>query len=228
MVFSTPVLLCLGYYEKKGLIDKKDHLASRGSRFLSRYLVKLTGSTVKISGQENLPSEGAVLFVSNHQGHMDSLIIHGFIDRQKGFISIVEVLRYPIIRTWMKNIRCVFLDRKDPRQSSTCINQAIEHLKNGHSMVVFPEGRLSDGCKMDSFQRGWLRLATRSGVPIIPVSISNSYQAFAKDGSKVMPAKIECVISPAIHPGRLNKSEEARFIECVRTQIMKHVKTQTA
>lgn len=227
LALSYPILIKAKYYELRQKTEHKNHFVNQKSQKLARYLFKLTGSTVNVTGLENLPKNGAVLFVSNHQGHMDSLIIHGFIDKQKGFISIVEVLKYPIIRTWMKLIKCVFLDRENARQSSTCINQAIEHLKNGQSMVVFPEGRLSDSPEVGPFQRGWLRLATKSGVPIVPVSISNSYKALAKDGSKVGGVQVECVISAPMYTDNLKKADEVAFIDKLRTVIMQYVSTQT-
>ena len=226
MVLSYPALLRIKYYERRGKTEYKNLLADRGSQRLARYLFKLTGSTLNISGLEHVPQQGAVLFVSNHQGHMDSLIIHGYINKSKGFISIVEVLRYPIIRTWMKQVNCVFLDRKNPRQSSGCINQAIEYLKNGRSMVVFPEGHLNDGADTSPFQRGWLRLATKSGVPIVPVSISGSYKVLAKDGSRVRASQVDCIILEPIYPDKLKKADEVAFIEKLRDDIASHVKVK--
>ena len=226
LILSYPMLLRLKYYELRGRTDLKDRLANRGSQRIARYLFRLTGSTVTITGLENIPDQGAVLFVSNHQGHMDSLIIHGYIPKPKGFISIVEVLKYPIIRTWMKQIHCVFIDRNNARQSSGCINQAIEYLKQGHSMVVFPEGHLNDGAETACFQRGWLRLATKSGAPIVPVSISGSYKALAKDGSRVASAQVDCVISKPIHPEKLKKADEVEFIDKLRTEIQSHIRSQ--
>jgi 1-acyl-sn-glycerol-3-phosphate acyltransferase len=224
LVLTYPLIWIIRLAGAGSNISRHDAIASRASSWLCRVLFHLTGSSVSITGSENLPEQGAVLFVSNHQGHFDSLIIHGFISRPKGFISIVEILRIPIIRSWMRQIRCVFLDRKDARQSSECINQAIEELKSGHSMVVFPEGKLNDGKITDEFNRGWLRLATRSGVPIIPVSISGSYKILARDGSRVRAARIECVISPPQFVDKIKKTDENLFISNLRAVILSNVK----
>ena len=225
LVLSYPVLFYIKYFGEKGKAEQKNQLADRVTQWLSRYLFRLTGSTVNITGLDNVPQQGAVLFVSNHQGHMDSLIIHGYINKPKGFISIVEVLKYPIIRSWLRQIKCVFLDRKDARQSSICINQAVEYLKNGQSMVVFPEGHLNDGGDAGQFQRGWLRLATKSGVPVVPVSISGSYKVLAKDGSKVRPVEVDCVISRPIYLENLKKADETEFIQKLRAEILSHVRS---
>ncbi|MBP1757583.1 MAG: 1-acyl-sn-glycerol-3-phosphate acyltransferase [Firmicutes bacterium] len=222
LVTTCPMLWLARYYERKGQLAARDRLAERMIVQICRVLFRLTGSKIEISGLENVPKQGGVLFVSNHQGHMDSLIIGGYIPKPKGFISIVEVLKIPILSTWMQQSQCVFLDRSDPRQSAGCINQAVEQLKLGHSMVVFPEGKLSDDGKANEFQRGWLRMATRSGVPIVPVYINGSYRALSKDGSRVHAAKVECKILKPIQADQLQKNDEVEFIEKLRATILEH------
>lgn len=223
VVLSCPFLLLANILRKTAGAPCYTRFVERVSSLLARCLFNLSGSRIRIAGQEHIPDDGAVLFVSNHQGHVDSLIIHGFIRKPKGFISIVEVLKLPIIRTWMRRMRCVFLDRQDPRQSSACINHAVETLRDGHSMVVFPEGKLSDGNYVDEFNRGWLRLATRSGVPIVPVSISGSYKVLAKDGSRVRSTIVQCVISQPLPVADLKKADEIQFIESLRALIQSNL-----
>ena len=224
LVFTYPLIWAIRLAGAGGNLARRDALAARTSSWLCRILFYLTGSRVSVRGRENLPANTAVLYVSNHQGHVDSLIIHGFIKGPKGFISIIEILRIPVIRTWLRQIRCVFLDRKDPRQSSLCIIQATNALKSGHSMIVFPEGKLSDGMEANEFNRGWLRLATRSGVPIVPISISGSYKILAKDGSRVHAAHVDCVISPPYFTDNLKKQDEMVFINNLRSVIIDKVK----
>ena len=132
----------------------KERLIDGFTAWIARRLFYLTGSKVQIAGLENIPDEGPVVFVSNHQGHMDSIVIQGFIHKHKAFVSVIEAYKLPIIRTWLKEMKCVFLDRKDPRQSLISINQAIEYIRQGQSMVVFPEGKLSSGETAGDFHKG--------------------------------------------------------------------------
>lgn len=224
LVLTYPLLLITGFF---GLIKKdeiKDRMAAELSSKIARTLFKLTGSRISVSGLENIPEEGAFLFVCNHQGHFDSLILQAFIEKRKGFISIVEAQKIPILRTWMKMIKCVFLDRNDARQSLACINKAVGYMKEGQSMVVFPEGRLNDGNATGDFKRGWLKIAIKSGAPIIPVSISNSFKILSKDGKHVNSASMECVISAPVPTDKVNKEDEVDFIDKIRAIIVNNIR----
>lgn len=223
LIVTYPMLWLVRLYARIGKIDKRDGLADKMSSRICRVLFYLSGSEITISGFENVPKEGAVLFVSNHQGHFDGLVIHGFIDKPKGFVSIIEASKAPVISTWMKEMNSVFMDRKDLRQSLACINEAIRLLQTGHSMVVFPEGKLSASAEPNEFNRGWLKLATRSGVPILPISIDGTYKAFGKNGEWVKPAHVKCVISEPIYVTDLKKADEIAFVNKLKTIIMQNV-----
>jgi len=223
LIVTYPMMWVVRFYDRIGKNDQKLYLTNKISSRICRVLFYLSGSEITIRGLENIPKEGAVLFVSNHQGHFDSLVIHGFINKPKGFISIIEASKVPVISTWMREIDSVFMDRKDLRQSLACINQAIQLLQRGHSMVVFPEGKLSASAEPNEFNRGWLKLATRSDVPIVPISIDGTYKAFGKNGEWVKPAHVKCVISKPINVTDIKKADENAFISKLKTVIMQNV-----
>ncbi|PMU48000.1 1-acyl-sn-glycerol-3-phosphate acyltransferase, partial [Pseudomonas sp. GP01-A3] len=80
-----------------------------------------------------------------------------------GFIAKMEITKLPIVPGWMEQMHCVFMDRSDRRQSLKAIKDGVEKLKNGHSLVIFPEGTRSKGTQMGEFKSGSLHLATKSG-----------------------------------------------------------------
>lgn len=172
--------------------------------------VRTSGARFHISGEENIPEE-AVLFVSNHQSNFDIAFFLALVKKPKGFVAKIEILKVPVLRTWMKYIGCVFLNRKDLRQSAKAIVAAIKILRSGHSMVVFPEGTRSKGDSFGEFKAGSYKLATKSKVPIVPVSISGSYKLMEANRNWIKPADVYVKIHPAIPTANLTAEEMAEL-----------------
>lgn len=219
LFITFPALWRVKYLEKRGRLIERDLFASKFSMFLAKGLFTFTGSTISVKGIENIPDGKPVLFVSNHQSHMDSAIIHGFIKQPKGFIADKEVKNIPILRTWMKYMKCVLIDRGSIRENVRSMEESIEILKNGHSMVIYPEGKLDEGERLGNFKKGCIKLAVKAGVPIIPVTMINSARIMNKDGSRINSAAVECIISKPIPVTSLENEPESIVIQKVRDII---------
>lgn len=204
---------------KEGKIKERDMLVASVASKWAKDLLKFAGARVKVIGAENVPLDRAVLFVSNHQGNFDIPILLGCIDKPKAFIAKIEMLKMPIISTWMKQMNCVFLDRDDLRQSLRVMNEAAEYLKEGYSMVIFPEGTRSKGKTMGEFKAGSLRIAIKSNVPIVPVTIKGSYKLMEQNGFVIKPAEVEILISEPIETSGLTKEQTNELNEKVRRII---------
>ncbi|WP_031516569.1 lysophospholipid acyltransferase family protein [Desulfofalx alkaliphila] len=191
------------------------------ARSWARSIIKYTGTKVEVAGLENIP-EGTVLFVSNHQSNFDIPLLIGYIDKPKGFIAKAELKKVPIIRTWMEKIHCVFIERDNMRQSVKAILEGIELLKQGKSMVLFPEGTRSKSNVMNEFKAGGMKLALKAKVPIVPVTIKGSYQMLEQK-RLIKPAKVKLVVSPPIYVDKLSKEEQAKLSETVRDIIAKEL-----
>ncbi len=223
LLFTYPIIWYPKYLNYRNIIKSRDTFSYHYMQKFAKILFYATGSRITVQGLENIPKEGPVLFVSNHQGHMDSFIIQGFIKKPKGFITITEYQRALILRTWMKYIGCVFIDRSDIKQQLECINQATDKLKSGYSMVVFPEGKLNDGKETLKFQKGWLRMATKSGAPIVPITIKDSYKVLSYNGRRVRPTKVECIVSKPIDTSQIKRADESEFILQIREVILNNL-----
>ena len=143
----------------------------------------------------------------------------GFIDKPKGFIAKIELSKLPLVHTWMKLIQCVFMDRKDLRQSLKAMDQGIQILKSGQSMVIFPEGTRSKGGPMGEFKKGSLRLAQKTNVPIVPIAISGSYKIMEERVFRITPAEVDVRIGKPILLQELPQDMAKNAIELVESTI---------
>lgn len=180
------------------------------------------GVDVKVEGLENIPEE-ACCFVANHQGNFDILAILGIIDEPMGFIAKKEMEGFPIVSWWMKQMQCVFMDRKNIREALKAINKGSEILKSGHSMVIFPEGTRSKGHKIGEFKKGSLKIATKSKAPIVPISIDGSYRIFEEHKGWVKKGEIKLVVGKPIYLDELSKEEQKDISEIVKNKIIENL-----
>lgn len=185
--------------------------------------LKNSGSTIHVKGHENIPKE-AVLFVSNHQGNFDTAIFLSYVNKNKGYIAKKEMLKFPFIGVWMQELRCVAMDRGDLKQSLQAILEGIKILKDGYSLVIFPEGTRSLDGKMKPFKAGSFKLATKSGVPIVPVTIDGSHKMLKSGTLKINPTTVYVTIHPPLEVKNLTKDEQAQLPQQVQGIIQSALK----
>lgn len=181
--------------------------------------IKDSGAQIAVHHLERIPKDRNVLFVSNHQSDFDIAIFIALIPKDTGFVAKVELEKIPLLRTWMKYIHCVFMDRKDLKQSLETIINGIKNLKAGYSMVVFPEGTRSKCSEMGEFKAGSFKLATKSKVPIVPVTMDGSYKIMEANHYRIKPAHVNVTVHEPIYIEDLSKEELAGLPERVRQVI---------
>lgn len=207
LIGTIPKLFKAKSLKKQGKLSEYEKYVHAITSKWALGAVKRTGSQVHVHGSENLPKEGAVVFISNHQGNFDIPILIGYVDTPKGFIAKVETRKIPLVRTWMENIHCIFIDRSTLRGSAGAIIEGINTLKEGYSLIIFPEGTRSKHEQIGEFKAASFKLATKPKVPIIPITISGSYKIFEGNNDKVRPAEVNLYIHPAIQTKDLSKEE---------------------
>ncbi len=213
----TPVYLKIKKLESQGKKEAHIDEIRKISCKWGKALLKKAKVTLNISGTEKIP-EGAALFVSNHQSYFDIPIFFAALDKQVGFVAKSDLDRIPIFNKWIAIIKSVFIDRGDTRQSLMAIQEGIRLLKNGYSLVIFPEGTRSKCDKIADFKKGSLRLAVKSGVPVVPVTINGSYKLFERS-NRILPGKVDFIIHDPIETQNLSKEETNNLNDTVRTII---------
>ncbi len=210
--------------DEQGDIAKKDQLVYEKASNWAKTLVELTDTKVNIIGEDNIPKDEAVLFVSNHQGNFDIPILLGFINKPKAFVAKEELRKLPLLRTWMEYMNCIFLNRSNNRESIKAIKQGINNLKQGYSMVIFPEGTRSKDGNLGEFKPGALKLATKSKCRIVPVTINGSKNIMTKGSFIIKPAEVEVIISKPMEIEEGMDKDTKALTENIRNIIKANLK----
>ncbi len=131
---------------------------------------------VEVEGLEKLDSIEHGVIYANHQSNVDIVTMLKVIKRPHGYVAKKELDHIFLLSDGMRLIRCEFMDRNDVRQSVKVISNAVKKVKEGHLMVIFPEGTRMIKGELGSFKAGSFKLAQKAKADIIPVTIFNSYE----------------------------------------------------
>lgn len=210
-------------YRAEGNFEAEKAEILKTEKTWSEMACKKYGIDLQVTGLENIPPD-PVVYVSNHQGYCDILaFLAAMPGRSAGFVAKEELSKIPLYGKWIARVRSVFIPREDARGSLRAIEEAMKNLKEGFSMVVFAEGTRSLGPNMGEFKKGSLRLATKTGVPVVPVSIDGTYRAFEEEG-RLRPATVRFHIHPAIETKELSRPEAneltARVERIIREKLL--------
>jgi len=175
-----------------------------------RHMLYVAGARVEVTGLENLPGHDRICFVSNHQSYLDILLITGYIPKTIGYITKKELGRLPVFNLWMKASGCIFIDRRDVRQSLGALERGVENIRRGWPMLIFPEGTRSRGPGMGAFLPGSLKMAQRAGATIVPLTVNGTYRMF-EENRRIQSGCISLRIHPPL--------EAAEFQDRKRSEL---------
>ena len=211
LILSIPVFLVewiIGKFNRRA----KDISSLRIVQWGFKVILKMTGVTTTVIGEENVPDE-PVLFIGNHRSYFDILLTYSRCKRLTGYIAKKEMLSYPLLRTWMKRLYCLFLDRENPKEGLKTILQAIDYVKRGISICIFPEGTRNTGEELSllPFHAGSFKIAEKTGCPIIPVSMNNTISIFEKQFPRIRKTHVIIEYGKPIYPNELDKETKKRL-----------------
>lgn len=209
LLLGIPVLLVewiIGFFNR----PLRDRSSLQMVQWAFKCILKIVGLKLTVIGEENVPKDEAVLYVANHRSYFDILITYSRVPRLTGYIAKKEMLRYPLLNTWMKYLYCLFLDRTDLKQGMKIILQGIDYIKHGISVFIFPEGTRNRTDTMLPFKEGSLKIAEKSGCAIIPVALTNSAAIFENHIPFMKPARVILEYGKPFYPGQLSKEDKKR------------------
>jgi 1-acyl-sn-glycerol-3-phosphate acyltransferase len=177
----------------------------------SLYLVIVPHWQVRRRGLQLVDKQQSYVIVSNHQSGLDILLSFALFIPFK-WVSKIEVFKVPLIGWNMWLNRYVALKRGDKNSIKKMLRQAEQHLKNGSSIYLFPEGSRSADGKLKPFKLGAFALAKQAHVPILPIAIHGTAQALPKKSLKLTGHHPICIeVLPPIDSQQVASMSEAEL-----------------
>ena len=163
-----------------------------------------------VRGREIIPDRGCV-YIANHQSYFDVMaLLTALKGHQFSFIAKDDFDKVPLLSAWVLRSRGLFIHRGDARESLKTIQKGAEYVKDGFSIVIFPEGTRSRGPEMAEFKPGSFKLATKAKAPVVPITIDGTYRYFEEDGFRKGQRAI-VTIHPPIETEGMSRTEQAEL-----------------
>lgn len=138
-------------------------------------VIRLLFLPVKVEGLENIEKGKSYVFVANHQGVFDILLIYGFLGQDIRWMMKYELGNIPIFGTACRKMKNIMVDNRSVAKIKKCYQEARSILKGGTSLVVFPEAARTWTGKMRPFKKGAFMLADELQLPVVPMTINGSF-----------------------------------------------------
>lgn len=211
LILFIPVLIAewiIGKFNR----EKKDYSSLRIVQGAFKLILKITGVKVTVIGEENVPDE-AVLFIGNHRSFFDILLTYSRCRRLTGYIAKKEMDQFPLLNNWMRNLYCLFLDRENPKEGLKTILTAIDYVKKGISICIFPEGTRNKGeeLSMLPFRDGSFKIATKTGCAVVPISMNNTAEIFENHFPKIKKTHVIIEYGSPVYYNELDKETQKHF-----------------
>lgn len=155
---------------------------------------------VKVRGREKIHKHTSYVFVPNHQGAFDIFLIYGFLGRNFKWMMKKSLRKLPFVGKACESAGHIFVDRSGPKKVLETIRQAKASLKDGVSLVVFPEGARTFTGHMGYFKKGAFQLADELQLEVVPVTIDGSFQILPRTGKWIHRHRMILTIHDPIPP----------------------------
>jgi len=212
-------LLLIFWIIKKFNRDLGLRLAYKFNRVTALLMFFASGARFEAEGLEHLTMTEGALYVGNHRSMLDVAVMLKYLKKPVIFVGKKSVKKWPVISWWMRLQDALFIDRTSPKEGIKAIKKGIEFLKNGESIVLFPEGTRSKTYDLLPFKKGSVRMAEKSGRPIIPCAIKGTDDVFENNGFNLKPRTIYFQVGEPIHLERISLEEGQTPSDYVKLRI---------
>lgn len=182
--------------------------------YWSRFCCILAGVRVKVKGRENIDKNTSYVFTANHQGAFDIWSIYGYLNHNFKWLMKKELEKIFMVGWACKCAGSVFVDDSSVSSIRHTIEESEKQLRDGMSLVIFPEGSRTWDGKMIPFKRGAFMLAGEFKLPVVPITIDGSFKAMPRYTYIIHPTTITLTIHKPIEPGERGFNTKVLMAQC--------------
>ena len=187
-------------------------------RWWAKSLLWVAGAEVRVAGAEHIAGDAPRIFVGNHVSWFDVLASAAVLPRGK-YLAKAELFRVPVFGQAIRWIGMVPIDRDNRKAAFGSLERAAAKIREGNSVVVFPEGTRGAEYPLRSFKKGPFVLAITAGVPVVPMVIHGTIERMRKGSWAINPGVIEVTFLDPIPTAGYTYDDRGRLVEVVRSRM---------
>lgn len=187
----------------------------------------IAGVRVHVEGREHLDTSQPMVYVANHESHMDIPAFFVSIPVNLHFIAKQELRKIPVFGWALLVGGMIFIDRSNREKAKQSLQSAALKIAKGKSVISFPEGTRTKNGEIGMFKRGSFILARQAKVPVVPVAIEGSREILASGSYSMRPGLIKIKVLPPIHPGDFENLSVEEWANSTREVVVNAVQELT-
>src|SRR4051794_37732000 len=195
-------------------------LSNRAWQALLKFLARLAAVTlfrVRARGRELVPATGGGLLLSNHQSNLDPLFVGLTCNRRLNYVARDTLLRFGPLRWLLRTLDAIPIDREGLGLAG--LKETLKRLKRGEMVLLFPEGTRTRNGELQPIKPGFCVVARRAGVPIVPVALAGSYEAWPRQRRIFRPTPIHVHYGPPLLPAEFSRLDDEELVAEVERRI---------
>ena len=189
------------------------------ARIWARSILTVSQVPVRVSGLSNIKPGKSYIYMANHQSNFDIPVLLGYLPVQFRWLAKAELFKIPVFGRAMLGAGYVKIDRFNQESAFKSIEEAAQRMKNGVSVMIFPEGTRSRDGNIRSFKKGGFVMAVDSGVPIVPVILKGTRSIMAKSSLRINRGAVDLQIAKPIETAGFSRETKEGLMEKVRSVI---------
>jgi 1-acyl-sn-glycerol-3-phosphate acyltransferase len=178
--------------------DRDGRIQHRFARFWARIILRTVGGKVSVEGLERIDTSQPRVYVVNHLSALDIPVLYGYLPFQFRILAKSELFRYPFMGWHLSRSGQIPVDLENPKKSIRSLNRAVEAVKSGMPLVIFPEGGRSAQGQLQPFLGGAFFAAIRAQVDVIPMALIGTYEMLKMNTWHVKPRALRLLVGDAI------------------------------
>lgn len=212
-IIASLVILC-SFFSRTG---NGPHLVAR---LWANSILWVSRVKVTVTGTEKLDPNQSYIYMPNHQSNADIPLLLGRLPVQFRWLAKAELFKIPIFGRAMQGVGYISIDRSNRKAAFASLERAARTIRNGTSVLIFPEGTRSRDGRILPFKKGGFVLSVDSGMPIVPIVIKGTREVIPKGRLMIRSAPVTMeILDPVETAGYTRKTKDA-LVDRIRSILI--------